>query len=510
MLGPKDFWELPHLALDGQGRPWLLVRHEIMRQPDTPLEGPIDLALWEIRATRFDGEHWSELRHLPHSNGRNEMMPTTATDAAGDLWAAWPTDLRNSRSYLPNHLEVFVARLGQGQNTKPMELAGYSEDPAPFHPFTPHEREDVRRIRQYRGESGGKSYHIFRGDLHRHTDVSIDGNNDGSLLDAYRYAMDAASLDFLGVADHTEDAIDLYAWWRSQKVADLFQLRDSFAAFYGYERSVEYPNGHRNVFFAERGSNITPIIAMEWSGGEGLERLYWYLRQRNGFSIPHTTGRTSGTDWRYNDPKVENLVELYQGMRDTYEYPGAPRPKRIYAQFPDPSKPVPRASSIEQSPSFRPLGFVWKALEKGYRLGFIASSDHISTHISHACLLARDLTTKSLLEAVRAHRAYAATADIILDVRYTGSTGEHLMGETFSSTTPVDIRAKIIGTGPLLQVDLIRNGKIIDTVKPEGDPYAYRFTEREQPAGESYYYVRVIQQDGDMAWGSPAWVRKPR
>ena len=25
-------------------------------------------------------------------------------------------------------------------------------------------------------------------------------------------------------------------------------------------------------------------------------------------------------------------------------------------------------------------------------------------------------------------------------------------------------------------------------------------------SGESYYYVRVLQEDGEIAWGSPAWV----
>src|SRR5690606_21969044 len=48
VLKVEDYWELPHLRLDNQGRPWLFVRHLVMREPDTPLEGPIDLALWEI------------------------------------------------------------------------------------------------------------------------------------------------------------------------------------------------------------------------------------------------------------------------------------------------------------------------------------------------------------------------------------------------------------------------------------------------------------------------------
>ena len=32
-----------------------------------------------------------------------------------------------------------------------------------------------------------------------------------------------------------------------------------------------------------------------------------------------------GTDWRDNDPDAEPVVEIYQGMRQNYEMPEAPR-----------------------------------------------------------------------------------------------------------------------------------------------------------------------------------------
>ena len=30
----------------------------------------------------------------------------------------------------------------------------------------------------------------------------------------------------------------------------------------------------------------------------------------------------------------------------------------------------------------------------------------------------------------------------------------------------------------------------------------------DQLGGNRYYYVRVIQQNGDIAWGSPCWVKE--
>src|SRR5262249_59070812 len=76
-----------------------------------------------------------------------------------------------------------------------------SAQPQPF-PVHAAEPAALERIRGYRFQSGGRSYRIHRGDTHRHTEFSMDGNNDGSLADTYRYAMDAASLDYLMVIEH--------------------------------------------------------------------------------------------------------------------------------------------------------------------------------------------------------------------------------------------------------------------------------------------------------------------
>src|SRR5439155_20853186 len=53
----------------------------------------------------------------------------------------------------------------------------------------------------------------------------------------------------------------------------------------------------------------------------------------------------------------------------------------------------------EDSPPWVRFGTVSSALAKGYKLGFIASSDHLSTHISYACLLAERLTLDALLRS---------------------------------------------------------------------------------------------------------------
>src|SRR5260370_38570998 len=55
------------------------------------------------------------------------------------------------------------------------------------------------------------------------------------------------------------------------------------------------------------------------------QMLYKYLHLFNGICASHTSATSMGTDWRDNDPKVEPFVEIYQGARQNYERPGAPR-----------------------------------------------------------------------------------------------------------------------------------------------------------------------------------------
>ena len=50
--------------------------------------------------------------------------------------------------------------------------------------------------------------------------------------------------------------------------------------------------------------------------------LYAYLKQFDGIVGSHTSATSMGTDWRDNDPKVEPVVEIYQGDRQNYEMPG--------------------------------------------------------------------------------------------------------------------------------------------------------------------------------------------
>jgi hypothetical protein len=491
---PYECSELPSLAIDAGGRVWVLMRHRTMKQPS--LRGIGRGRVWEWYASAVSGHHWLPPAYLPDSLGRHDMRPAVAASRDG-LLAVYATDQRPWANPEPGQHRIAVAALPPVPHAAAAALPTLPAPPMESQPpIHPDERQQVRRLREATYRVNGETYRLYRGDMHRHTDISSDGGGDGSLLDAYRYALDAAALDYLAITDHQAGNNNEYTWWRSQKHADLFHIPGVFTPLFAYERSLPFPNGHRNVVFAQRGVRTLPFNQAEIRAEmDSSYVLYPHLKSTGGIAMSHTSATGMGTDWRDNDPALEPLVEIFQGDRDSYEYAGAPNTAEA-------GRPA------TQEGGYRPAGFVWNAWAKGYRLGVQASSDHLSTHLSYACLIATAPTRDALLEAIRRRRAYAATDNIFLDVRLRDQEKDHLMGEDTSVRSRPRLRIEVAGTGPIQEVAIIRSNRIVYTSRPGGPRHEMEFTDMEARPGESYYYyVRIVQADGQMAWSSPVWAK---
>jgi hypothetical protein len=486
--------EHPQICFDGRGALTMVFRHWTRRN-SRRIGSPL---AWENYLTRFDGIRWSTPQPLSRSAGSIEKHAALARNEKGEIWAAWMTDHRPFSTMVPGSADIYSAKLGVGEAASftPDVFEPFTEEPVEMIPVHSREPEDVRVIRAYSISAGGKRYKIYRGDMHRHTDVSADFKYDGSLIEVYRYARDAAAFDYIAPTDHQTGFDQEFTWWQNQKLVDLFLVPGSFVPLFAYERSLPFPNGHRNIVFARRGVRTLPIPSEERAGRARAAKLFEYLRQNNGISMPHSSATAQGTDWGDNDPEVEPLMEVYQGYRTSYEYEGAPR----------------AASTLNkhaQKSGWRPEGFWWNALAKGYRLGVQASSDHWSTHISYAGLLADSFTREGLLDAIRQRHAYAATDNIILDFRARSGGSTYLMGDEFSARSGPQLLVRTIGTGAIKQIDVIKNHKFVYTSRPGTKEASFEYTDNDFGAGTSYYYVRVVQEDGQLAWSSPVWVNHP-
>jgi hypothetical protein len=217
------------------------------------------------------------------------------------------------------------------------------------------------------------------------------------------------------------------------------------------------------------------------------QMLYEYLRKFDGVCASHTSGTDMGTDWRDGNGKVEPIVEIYQGCRQNYEMPGAPR-----------------SNTAERSlGGWRPFGFVSLALKKGFRLGFQSSSDHTSTHISYCNVWVEEPTREAILAAMKLRHVYGSTDNILADVR----CGEHFMGDEFTVKEKPRLSIRLVGTRPFAKVHVIKDGNYMHTAEPGKQEVDFEWTDFAPKAGgTSYYYVRGEQQDGELVWVSPMWI----
>ncbi len=513
----------PVVCADASGRVWVAVRGR---------RGGLFCSagtVWLEELVSYSGGSWSLPVLLPGTDGLLERRPVFTRRAGGGLLMVSTADGRGDHGLIPRGLiakelrkqgmnvpkppatpwgdiinaEIFAHEFGppEARATAPQLQPVADTRPAEPDAKTRREAADVERIRSYRTELDGRELRIVRGEFHRHTEISGDGGGDGTLQDMWRYGIDAAALDWIGSGDHDNGGGREYSWWITQKTTDVFLNPQHFTPMFTYERSMVYPDGHRNAVFAKRGIRTLPRM----KGGLGKRmddqpesvtpphtpdvlQFFRYLRTFDGICASHTSATDMGTDWRDWGGDVEPVVEIYQGDRQNYERPGAPR-----------------SNTADHSiGGWRPRGFVSRALKKGYRLGFQASSDHISTHISYCSLFVEEPTREQILDAFKKRRVYGATDNIIADVRCQG----HFMGEEFETDRAPTIEIKLIGTQPFEKVWIVRNDEYVYSTSPGTQDATLAWTDTAPVKGQvSYYYVRGEQTDGEIVWASPMWIR---
>jgi len=491
-VSPKN--TSPRLHIDASGRIWIAAR-----SPHPITWNPIG-TVWSEYVASYDGNAWTGPVFLGNSDNLLDNRPALISLKPGELTVVGSSDSRRNfqlagpaRPRLagvvedPYNNDIYV-----NQMTLPAAAAIKARNAAaPSAQMLGGDKAELAATEKMRAARVAGKYRVVRGEFHRHSEVSMDGGGDGSLLDQWRYALDAGHMDWIGCCDHDNGGGREYTWWLTQKLTDVFYSPGVFVPMFSYERSVGYPEGHRNIIFAQRGVRTLPRLPISDADNPkkapDTQMLYAYLRKFNGVTASHTSGTNMGTDWRDNDPLTEPVVEIYQGDRQSYEMPGAPR-----------------SNSAEDSiGGWRPKGFVSLALEMGYKLAFQASSDHISTHMSYCNILSTGMDRDSLLAAFKARHVYGSTDNILAEFR----SGANIMGDSFTTATTPSFNVKLSGTAPFAKVHVIKDNKYVYTTSP-GKPdveFSWRDT-APTPGKTSYYYVRGEQSDGELVWVSPMWI----
>ncbi len=500
LWAPKN--TLPRLTSDSSGRLWLTFRSV------NPVWFGTLGTVWTELVTSYDGSKWSAPVYLDHSDNLLDNRPAVASVRPGELIVVGSADGRRNLELAQRRLapaaaagampakdpynnDLWASYVNLGPGGKIETVAANPIAKSSMTPKNQAERDAKARMRAYRLKSGSSTLRLARGEFHRHSEVSVDGGFDGTLLDQWRYVIDAVDLDWVGCCDHDNGGGREYSWWINQKETDLFYAPGRFAPIFSYERSVPYPEGHRNVLFAQRGVRTLPRLPKMDNDSTGRApdtlMLYRYLKEFSGVVASHTSATNMGTDWRDNDPEVETSVEIYQGDRQNYEKPGSPR------------------SSTEKDSigGYRPKGYVDLALEMGYQLAFEASSDHVSTHMSFANVLTTGITREEILDGFRKRHLYASTDNIVAEFR----SGEHIMGDAFTTSTAPSFEVKLTGTAPFSKVVIVKNNQYVYSKEPKSANVSFAWRDANPTVGKvSYYYVRGDQANGEIVWVSPMWI----
>lgn len=358
---------------------------------------------------------------------------------------------------------------------------------------------------------------LFWGILHGESDRIDSTENIESCL---RHFRDERALNFFGVSpveSIEETSNDI--WKLIVQNIQEFDEADRFTTFLGFQWMGEPgTEGIRQFLYTKDSKQILRKKDIKYNT---LKKIYKGFSPKELISIPCFT-MAKGYEYNFKefDPEFERVVEIYNswGSSECTTKEG---------------NPIPIHSTTKKGIGEAAEGSIQKALLQNLRFGFVAGGlDDRGAYMGLydegqeqyppglTAIIASEYSRSAMAEALYNRSCYATTGErIIVGVSLAGTP----MGKEVSSAEKPGllvnrhISGYVAGTGDLQRVEIIRNGKVIKTF--EGNGYALEFTfddlvpldkvvipSKDKKPPFAFYYIRVTQEDGHMAWSSPIWV----
>jgi hypothetical protein len=335
---------------------------------------------------------------------------------------------------------------------------------------------------------------VLFGDIHQHTAAS-DGT--GTHAETFTRAICRYRDDIVAVADHESflgKRTPPGEWELAREVAADFDEAGRVTVLDAFEWTAKmHPGpGHKVVYPPVGGG---PVLSRDDAATDTSTGLIGRCRELGALVFPHHVGWT-GADMEAHDPRVQTCFEIVS-CHGAYERQGF--------------------ETIGTRGDDKPGQFVGDALDAGLRFGLVGGSDGHGLNWHHGvcrmadshrsgltAVFADTPTRDGVLDALRARRCYATSgAKILLWFEVDGRP----MGSEVPVSGPVAHHVVVEGTTPLVAVALVTN---------RGREQPLQFDDREADASGmldppatgswSYHFVRVVQQDGHVAWSSPIWL----
>lgn len=357
---------------------------------------------------------------------------------------------------------------------------------------------------------------LYWGLLHGETD-RVDSREN---IEAYlRHMRDDKALQFVATSCfESEEETPADVWKNITAQIAEFNEDNRFVAFLGFQwHGDAKKEGLRHFLYAK---DAKPILRKKDSKHNALSKILKTNNPKEMLAIPSfSMGKQTCYDFSEHNPEFERVVEIYNawGSQECSGKEGNARPVQG------------GKGGIAESAE----GSIVKALSQGCRFGFVAGgyddrgcygplfeSDQAQYSAGMTAILAKEHTRASLIEALQARSCYATTGEkIIVGLQI---AGQQMGSEVDTKSRPGleynrHITGYAIGTAPLEEVALIRNGKVLRTFPTQADRCEFEFDDMDllsqialEPKPDRspfiYYYLRVTQTNGHVAWSSPIWV----
>ncbi len=357
---------------------------------------------------------------------------------------------------------------------------------------------------------------LYWGNLHGESERYDSTENIESCL---RHCRDEKAYNFYGVSPFESVEETPNEIWRSisQNVVD-FNEEDRFVTFQGFQwQGDPKVEGNRIFVFSKENK---PIIRKK-DAKANLKKLYKGFSPKELIAIPSfTMAKGLEYDFKEFDPDFERVVEIYNswGSSENTAKEG---------------NPLPIESESKKGVSETADGSIVRALDKGCRFGFIAGGlddrgfytdfyegGQVQYPPGLTAIIANEYNRSSLFEALYNRSCYATTGERIIigfTVAGAGMGQELSTADKHGLNVIRHIAGFAAGKQPIAKIEIIRNGKVIKTFNPNTKDADFEFDDLEPlvkitlPGKDKkppfvYYYLRVTQEDGHMAWSSPIWV----
>jgi hypothetical protein len=359
--------------------------------------------------------------------------------------------------------------------------------------------------------------HLYWGLLHGESDRFDATENIESCL---RHFRDDKAFNFYGTSCFESQEETSNDTWKliTQNVTD-FDEDDRFVSFLGFQYAGDpKTEGLRQIIYNK---DTKQILRRKDLKSNTLKKIYKGASPKEFISVPSFT-MAKGIEYNFEDfdPEFERVVEIYNSW-------GSSEQTKKEGNL----RPITNSESSGYHETAE--GSIQKALQRNCRFGFIAgglddrgvfSDSYESSQEQYSpgltAISAINHNREALFEAIYQRSCYATTGErIIVGLNLSGvSMGcETSTAEKQGLAMNRHLSGYVAGTTKLRSVEIIRNGKVIKTFEP--DDYHLDFTyddlspleqvcidAKDKKPPFAYYYIRVVQEDGHMAWSSPIWV----